>query len=162
MILWYVSFFKLNKFIGMTLVNKTCGMYPEPCTSSGCLQQQLPGMGGGLPILPARPSKPGAWCTGKTIICSTPPEHPVPSSQICTISLHVLLWFLFLLRLYLFLEGKGGKETLMCGRLSHTPNWGPGLQPRHVPWLGIELATLWFTGWCSIHWATPARADFYF
>ena len=24
------------------------------------------------------------------------------------------------------------------------PYWGPGLQPRHVPWLGIELATLWF------------------
>ena len=26
----------------------------------------------------------------------------------------------------------------MCGCLSHTPYWGPGLQPRHVPWLGIE------------------------
>ena len=38
------------------------------------------------------------------------------------------------------------------------PNWGPGPQPRHVPWLGIEPVTLWFTGWCSIHWATPARA----
>ena len=28
---------------------------------------------------------------------------------------------------------------------------------RHVPWLGIEPATLWITGWHSIHWATPAR-----
>ena len=36
--------------------------------------------------------------------------------------------------------------------------WGPGLQPRDVPWLGIEPATLWFTSLCSIHWATPARA----
>ena len=27
-----------------------------------------------------------------------------------------------------------------------------------MPWLGMELATLWFTGPCSIHWATPARA----
>ena len=32
----------------------------------------------------------------------------------------------------------------MCGCLSHGPYWGPGQQPRHVPWLGIEPATLWF------------------
>ena len=30
--------------------------------------------------------------------------------------------------------------------MAHPPHLGPGLQPRHVPWLGIELATLWFTG----------------
>ena len=46
----------------------------------------------------------------------------------------------------------------MCGCLSHTLNYGLGPQPRHVPWLGIEPVTLWFTGWHSIHWATPARA----
>ena len=56
--------------------------------------------------------------------------------------------------MYLFLEreGKGGRrrgdkhvcvrETLVCCLLN-TPNWGPGPQPRHVPGLGIELATLW-------------------
>ena len=64
--------------------------------------------------------------------------------------------------IYLFLrEGKGGrkKETsTMCACLSHTPYWGPGLQLRHVPCLEIELATLWFSGWHSTHWATPARA----
>ena len=38
------------------------------------------------------------------------------------------------------------------------PYQGLGLQPRHVPWLGIELATVWFAGWHSIHWPTPARA----
>ena len=32
----------------------------------------------------------------------------------------------------------------MCGCLSCDPNRGPGLQPRHVPCLGIKLATLWF------------------
>ena len=32
----------------------------------------------------------------------------------------------------------------MCGCLLRGPHWGPGLQPRHVPWLGIELVTLWF------------------
>ena len=51
-------------------------------------------------------------------------------------------------RFYLLLErreGKRGREASMCGCLSHGPRWGPGLQPRHVLWLGIELATLWFT-----------------
>ena len=37
-------------------------------------------------------------------------------------------------------------------------NLGPGLQPRYVPWLGIELAAFWFADWRSIHWAIPARA----
>ena len=36
--------------------------------------------------------------------------------------------------IYLFLERGDGKEKgpSMCGCLSHTPYWGPGLQPRHV------------------------------
>ena len=59
-------------------------------------------------------------------------------------------------------ERKRGRETSRCGCLSCTPNWGPGPQPRHVPWLEIKLATLWFAGWHSIHWATPARAIFHF
>ena len=46
----------------------------------------------------------------------------------------------------------------MCGCLLCIPKWGPGLQPRHVPWLGIKLVTLWFAGRHSIHWATPVRA----
>ena len=43
--------------------------------------------------------------------------------------------------------------------LLRAPNWGPGLQPRHVPWLGIKPVTLWFAGWYSIHWVAPARAE---
>ena len=59
--------------------------------------------------------------------------------------------------IYLFLEGKGERDGgKMIGCLSHTPNWGPVPQPRHVSWLGIEPATLWFPG--SIHWATVSRA----
>ena len=65
--------------------------------------------------------------------------------------------------IYLFLEGKGrrkiGRETSMCGCLSCTPCWGPGLQPKQVPWLGIKPETLWFTGPHSVHWATPARSS---
>ena len=62
---------------------------------------------------------------------------------------------------YLFLErGEGrekGRETSMCGCLSCAPTWGPGPQPRHVPWLGIKPATLCFAVQCSIYWVTPAR-----
>ena len=41
------------------------------------------------------------------------------------------------------------------------PPLGPGPQPRHMPWLGIEPETLWFAGRHSIHWATPARAEIF-
>ena len=47
----------------------------------------------------------------------------------------------------------------MCGCLLCIPHWGPGLQPRPMAWLGIKPAILWFAGWHSIHWATPARAQ---
>ena len=61
----------------------------------------------------------------------------------------------FFLRFYLFLErGEGrekkrerkeqcaGETSISC--LSNAPNWGPGLQLRHVPWQGIEPATFQF------------------
>ena len=31
------------------------------------------------------------------------------------------------------MEGQRGRETSMCGCLSHVPNWGPSPQLRHVP-----------------------------
>ena len=68
-----------------------------------------------------------------------------------------LEWFLIKMLLFIFRGDVKERETSMCGCLSHAPYWGPGLQPRHVPWLGIEQVTLWFSGWHSIHWATPAR-----
>ena len=53
---------------------------------------------------------------------------------------------LFFLRSYLFIfrEGKGrrkrGRETSMCGCLSHAPYWGSGLQPSHVPETGSQTS----------------------
>ena len=45
--------------------------------------------------------------------------------------------FFFRFYVFIFREGKRGRkrrrETSMCGCLSHTPYWGPGPQPRHVP-----------------------------
>ena len=75
-------------------------------------------------------------------------------------------FFLLKIKFILFFrEGKGGRkrggETSMCGCLSHAPYWGPGRKPRLAPWLEIGPVTLWFTGWRSIHWATPARAHFF-
>ena len=57
---------------------------------------------------------------------------------------------------YLFLGRREGREKERESNINMwlpltCPLLGPGPQPRHVPWLGIEPATLWFTGWCSIH-----------
>ena len=73
------------------------------------------------------------------------------------------------LRFYLFIFRKRGREgekegekhwcvrkTVRC--LSYAHKRGPGLQPRHVPWPGIEPATFQLAGWRSVHWATPDRA----
>ena len=69
--------------------------------------------------------------------------------------------------IYLFLEKGEGRvkererSINMWMPVTCSP-LGAGPQPRHVPWLGIEPATLWFAGQCSIHWAAPARALFSF
>ena len=72
---------------------------------------------------------------------------------------------LFFLKIfiYLFVERGEGREKERERNISvwlhlHAPYWGPGPQPKHVPWLGIEPATLWFTGQHSIHCATPVKA----
>ena len=48
-------------------------------------------------------------------------------------------------------EREKERETSVCGCLLRAPHQGPGLQPRQVPQLGIELVTLWFSGQHSIH-----------
>ena len=45
----------------------------------------------------------------------------------------------------------------MCCCLSCTPSWGPGPQPRHMPWPRIKPAIFPFVGWRPTHWATPVR-----
>ena len=37
-------------------------------------------------------------------------------------------------------------------------NWGPGPQPKHVPWPGIKLVTFCFVGWLPSNYATQIRA----
>ena len=57
---------------------------------------------------------------------------------------------------------KRGRETSVCGCLLCAPNLGPGLQPRRVPWLGIEPASLWIAVQLWIHWDTSAWATYIF
>ena len=54
------------------------------------------------------------------------------------------LFFLKILFIYFKQRGREGEregEKYLCGCLSCTPYWGPGLQPRHVSSLGINPAT---------------------
>ena len=53
---------------------------------------------------------------------------------------------------------KRGRKTSICC-LSHTLNWGPGLQPRPVPLPGIEPEPFRFAGWHPAHSATTVRAN---
>ena len=88
------------------------------------------------------------------------------------LSFFIKILFIFIFKNILFIyffrekgrEGERERETLMCACPSRAPNWRPGPQLRHVPWLGIERVTLWFIGPCSIHWAThqPGQLFIYF
>ena len=57
---------------------------------------------------------------------------------------------------------EGWKHQCVVAFHAPPPHQGPGPQTRHTPRLGIKLATRWFTGRHSIHWATPARAVCFF
>ena len=60
-------------------------------------------------------------------------------------------------------EGERQGEKHRCvretptGWLLHDPKWGPGLQPRHVPWPGVEPVTFRFASWCSINSLSPTN-----
>ena len=92
------------------------------------------------------------------------PPISLPSSQKPEIK---NMFFLQIYLIYLFLE-RGERREKERERninvwfpLSCAAYWGPGPLPRHVPWLGIETVTLWFSDQHSIHWATPARVRSY-
>ena len=80
----------------------------------------------------------------------------------CTVAYIILKNILFIFFRERWRERERERETSMCGCLSHALYWEPGLQPRHVSWLGIEQATLCFAVRLSIHWATSPRALYYF
>ena len=81
----------------------------------------------------------------------------------------VLFCFVFLKILFIYFRQRGREKWRREGEMErHLNVWlpvthpllgtWPGPQPRHVPQPGIKPATLWLTGWRSIHLAIPARA----
>ena len=105
------------------------------------------------------------WASGKYFIPASKAKASM-SSENTEWKYLLCSWFFLIKILFIFREGKEGRkrgrEISMCGCLSHALYWGLGPQTRHVPWLGIERVTLRLAGWCSIHWATPARGFFFF
>ena len=60
--------------------------------------------------------------------------------RVCVFTVLYFLLFQFFLKILFIFRERGrerGRETSMCF-LSRTPYWGPGPQPRRVPWLGIS------------------------
>ena len=66
----------------------------------------------------------------------------IPLNNLTTSFLNKIFNILFI---YFYRGRKRGREKSVCGCLSSTPYWEPVPQPRHVPCLGIEPETLWFT-----------------
>ena len=102
------------------------------------------------------PCKLGRHGTGaRTLATKLPAPH-------CA---HTLFGFWKMLFIFREREREGEREgekhwcvrDTSIGCLLHATYWGPGLQPRHVPWLRIKPVTFQFTDWHLIHWATPAK-----
>ena len=105
------------------------------------------------------------FCCSKKVFISSPllKEHFT--------DYRIIDWrnFLKILFICLFLEIGEGRERDKERNIyvtekhqsvaSHVlPSWGPGSQPKHMPWLEIEPVTFQFTDQHSIHWATVDRA----
>ena len=83
-------------------------------------------------------------------------DHPQVRVDNNTYLSFFFTWLIFFFKghIYLFLERGEGREK---ERERNTSVWlslmwpplGPGPQPSHMPWLGIELVTLWFTVWAQ-------------
>ena len=102
------------------------------------------------PQLGTWPATQACALTGNPLICRPTVLNPLSYTR--QGNLFIFLKYF----IYLFLErGEGREEKHRCGDISiscllHAPSWGPGLQPRPVPFR--------FAGRHSVHQATPARA----
>ena len=74
------------------------------------------------------------------------PDRPsyITFAPFLLIYLRCSFFFIYLFYLFIFREREGEKQQCVLASCVR-PTGGPGPKPRHVPQLGIELATLWFT-----------------
>ena len=72
--------------------------------------------------------------------------------------------FLKILFIYLFIYERGARKEKERERNINVwlPLPCPLLGTGHVPWLEMKPVTFQFSGWHSIHWATPARVQYAF
>ena len=89
-----------------------------------------------LTPLPEDPFSQTSW----PALARHPERTPAPKDHLENQKQCGFLIFLKILFIYFWREGKGGRREKHQSVASPMwPNWGPGLQARHVPWLGNEL-----------------------
>ena len=71
-------------------------------------------------------------------------------SDFQAIQAHISFYFILKI-LFIFREGKGGRETAMSGCLSHTPNWGPGPTTQPCDLTGNRTGAPLVRSLCSTH-----------
>ena len=80
------------------------------------------------------------------LLCLPVPSWPLSSIIVVPFQFYHIFFF-FKILFILFLDRGEGREkererNINVWLFSRAPNWGPGLQSRHVLWLGIEPVTL--------------------
>ena len=183
-----INAFKISKCFNTTFLIKTweniqVGLYSKPVYLVVCLKMS-PDPGLSWSIFPCikkvvRGSIPSRGTAGSSQLvffflfpCPRQNKQTYPHIRILKNEFNLYSsWVILNDFTYLFLERREGREEEgekhWCERYiyrlpSHSLNWKPGLQPRHVPSSGIKLGNLfWFGGRHPTHWATPVRAKLY-
>lgn len=87
--------------------------------------------------------------------CPPPPSpspHTFPFSLAITTLLFVSMCHAYILSFFSFSFLQSSPKEIHC--LHRIPEWGSNLQPKNVPWWGIEQATFPCTGPSSTNWDT--------
>ena len=98
----------------------------------------------------------------KSVSLRGSPQAATLPGFVCLFFNSILFYFLKIIYLLIFRQRGREERNILYGCLLCAPYWGPSPQPRPVLWLGIQTAALSFSGQRSIHWATPARAEWVF
>ena len=118
-------------------------------------------------LIVLKATSPRSSCQQVWLLLSLASRWPVLCVSPWGLVVFVISFFKIKKKTLFILEREEGREKERQRNINvccplHGSFWGPDPQPRHVPCLGIEPATLGFTGWHSVHWATPARASHFF